>query len=783
MQTVEFEFACLKDQDATFRVLSFHGVESIDSCFAFDISLTTAKSGFDPDALLGKKAYLEIAVGSSKVRKYGVIDVLHVLRVIGDTVYLDVILVPQLQRLGLSHNYRTFIDQELKDVLTNVLQENDLQSSDFEFRLNAAPPKTPYLCQYNESDMTFFTRRLEHNGLSYFFEYTENGDKLVVADSIGSRQDVDGDAAALRLMFAPAGSTQAEHGPGVNRLSRKVVAVPAKVRLTDWNYERLDLKLEAEHDVAATGFGEAYTYGDAAASLGDVKQQALFRAQSQAAKGDRHIGISTSPLILPAQKFSLQQHPLDACNTDYIPLRVEHWGVAEEQGGADAEPAQSKQTAGYRNRFAAVCADQQYRPLHDTQPPKVCGGVHAFVEAEGDTYAHLDDAGRYHVKFGFDAASRGKCKSSAPVRMMSPHAGVGYGLHFPLLGGAEVLMGHEQGDPDRPFIMGALPNVKATGPVVQKNTSQAHVHTPGGNKLKFEDKEGASGLMLFSPMGGAGIGIGAPPATLANADEASNYDDAEPPPQNNDASGDDKDSGKDTKDMSGNYFDKNGFNFWTSPGHELSITAKHSATVICGVTYNCYLGLKLAVSAGVVVPSFSLVTGNDVSIFAGSKTEFNTIKVHNIIGKKVACATRTRIKGVWDSLRDNLKSASENEDGTVGDEEGVVDKQTDVRGEESEGTGDENSVKKSEKNLVENKDSVEGQVEEANESERQIVIEISEGNGEDTQLTDSEDDMGESRNRETGNEIHVFGEDTDTHENFDAIKGNTAKVAGENGTI
>ena len=53
--------------------------------------------------------------------------------------------------------------------------------------------------------------------------------------------------------------------------------------------------------------------------------------------------------------------------------------------------------------------------------------------------AILDEQGRYTVHFFFDRAdARPGPVSSAHVRMMQPHAGAGYGMHFPLKPGIEV---------------------------------------------------------------------------------------------------------------------------------------------------------------------------------------------------------------------------------------------------------------------------------------------------------------------------------------------------------
>jgi type VI secretion system secreted protein VgrG len=58
------------------------------------------------------------------------------------------------------------------------------------------------------------------------------------------------------------------------------------------------------------------------------------------------------------------------------------------------------------------------------------------------------------------------------MRMAQPHAGEGYGQHFPLRPGAEVLVGFLCGDPDRPVILGAVPNPIQASPVIASKDSE-----------------------------------------------------------------------------------------------------------------------------------------------------------------------------------------------------------------------------------------------------------------------------------------------------------------------
>ena len=80
-------------------------------------------------------------------------------------------------------------------------------------------------------------------------------------------------------------------------------------------------------------------------------------------------------------------------------------------------------------------------------------------------------------------------KASHWVRMAEPYSGDGYGTHFPLHKGAEVLLAHTGGDPNRPVIVGAAPNPKTKSPVTDANATQSVIRTASGIHVEMEDLE------------------------------------------------------------------------------------------------------------------------------------------------------------------------------------------------------------------------------------------------------------------------------------------------------
>ena len=114
--------------------------------------------------------------------------------------------------------------------------------------------------------------------------------------------------------------------------------------------------------------------------------------------------------------------------------------------------------------------------------------MHAHIDsdASGD-FSTLDAHGRYRVRLPFDGTGNKGERASCWVRMAQSYAGTGYGSHFPLHKGAEVVLAFLDGDPDRPIIVGAVPNAHTPGPSARPNATQSVVHSASGVRFVMED--------------------------------------------------------------------------------------------------------------------------------------------------------------------------------------------------------------------------------------------------------------------------------------------------------
>jgi hypothetical protein len=156
--------------------------------------------------------------------------------------------------------------------------------------------------------------------------------------------------------------------------------------------------------------------------------------------------------------------------------------------------------------------------------PRISGQVTAWIDGagSGDT-PETDGWGRYKILFPLDVSGRGDGKASSWIRMAQPYVGMGYGQHFPLTPGTEVLISFVDGNPDRPVITGAVPNAETGNLVNASNPNQAALGSKGGGSLVFGNDPEKQNVTLSagSDRGFFTIASGSPTTAAMYADVTS----------------------------------------------------------------------------------------------------------------------------------------------------------------------------------------------------------------------------------------------------------------------
>lgn len=486
------------------EVLRVMGRERLGACFQFDVDIELqGQHELDLDAVIALPAGLVFLDLDDEVRAvFGAVsEVRDVVDERSGRLLYRLTLVPRVHALSLNHLIEVFVDKSVPEIITERLRAAGLkEGEDFELRLSGEYPQRDFVVQYRESDLAFITRLAEHLGITYWFEHDGGRDKLVFGD------DEVGIERARSLPFSPDGP-----GRAVRAFQAARRKVAAGVLINDYDFMHPQLNLAAEATVASQGHGLVYDFGDNYQTEVLAKRIARARAEELAATRATYGATTDDSGLFAGARLLVTGHRHG--DVELLVVEVEH---SAELSGFDAAGGEPR--AIYRNLLRAIPAAVPFRPPRLTPRPRVHGMHSGIIDAdEKSEYAAVDEHGRYKVKLLFDLSDAAGDKASLPIRMAQPHAGAGYGMHFPLRPGTEVLVAFIDGDPDRPVISACVPNALTPSVVFLDNKAKNVIRTGGGNEIDIDDTTEGQRIKMTTPHENTVFQLGSPNAAESGA--------------------------------------------------------------------------------------------------------------------------------------------------------------------------------------------------------------------------------------------------------------------------
>lgn len=492
-----YRFECAQLDPSRFQVVSFVGTEELSRPFQFDLELVSSDPEIVFADVVNEPAIFAIQRGGEQVPVCGFVLDLKQAGRSPDYFAYRAVLVPRLVRLKLTHQSRVFQHLSAAEIIAEVLQQNGFSAGDYRFEIDRSLDTREYCVQFNETDFDFVSRLLEHEGICYFFEHDGEKDVLVMTDDRNSHPRIEGDD----LLRYEQDVSMVRDREAVYEAVYRERLVTEKVKLADFNDQSPDGPIQGESSPIEGQQGLRYEYGSHVAENGQASTFANIRKEEIDCARRTLDGRSDCGALRSGHTFALEGHYRSSLNQDYLVTRVEHRGSqSSSMGLMGIRDRRRLDTNGsdYENNFTAIPAGQQYRPPRKTPVPRVPGLLTGKLETGGGEYAYIDDQGRYRFRNIFDLGGAGASQASLPARKVQQNSGPGYGIHFPDHAENEVVLAFENGDLDRPIIVGSMPNPSNGSPATSENRAQNVIRTWGKNELTLDDTKGAENVYLFA---------------------------------------------------------------------------------------------------------------------------------------------------------------------------------------------------------------------------------------------------------------------------------------------
>ncbi|WP_126979356.1 type VI secretion system Vgr family protein [Frigidibacter oleivorans] len=466
-------------------LLEFAGTEGLNSPFEFRVTCLKEGVPLKGDKVLGQPAAVELVTidGSSRWFNGLVTSMLELGPEQGGIAY-QLELRPWLWMLRNRQNCRIFHNQSVTGILQAIFADHAgliREQPDFSKVRDRTPHE--YIVQYRESDFAFVSRLMERAGISYHFEMSKSGHKMVLTDQSDSYRH--GTVHSVAFL-----QHQGRHNADVEHFTswtEERVPTSGNARMIDYDFKAPNTR----HEYTASASGK-YT-GDAMESFewpgafnwkGSAHRDVVQRRLDMlTGPGQRFAAVGDALSVAPGTMMTLTEHPV--AKGDYVVLSCTHRFTAQSYrsgagGGTD-----------YSGRYLFARSGTPMAPAQVTPRARVYGPQTGVVIGSGEI--DCDEYGRILVQFHWDGAAAGSMR----CRVSQSWASNSWGTIFIPRIGMEVVVEFLEGDPDHPLVTGCvyngtnMPPFGLPGEQNKAGWKSTSVGGSGYNSLTFDDTAGA----------------------------------------------------------------------------------------------------------------------------------------------------------------------------------------------------------------------------------------------------------------------------------------------------
>ena len=404
--------------------------------------------------------------------------------------------VPWFSLLRFAGGNKIFQQQTAVDIFKAVVDTRGF-SGMLEDKLTGTYRTRPFCVQYAESDFHFLSRLLEEEGIYYFFQYTDEGHTLVLADDVSAHPSIpENDSLDYYENDSAAPTPRAFAWRGRLRYGTTNFVM----RDYDFQKPRAEMTVR-QSDADSICPWSWYQYPGRYFDPSDGDSYVRVRSEAAVATSAAGAIRTNVPMARSGNRFTLQSHPLDDVNQEYL---ISQASIRTTAGGTGAGGSSGGE---FHCQLFLHPSSKPFHASPTTRKPLAAGPQLATVVGKSGEEIWTDSYGRIKVQFAWDLDASGDDTSSCWIRVVQPWTGKGYGaISIPRVG-EEVIVQFIDGDIDRPIVTGRVHNADRMPPETLADNQAKTVFrtrsTKGGDvdafhELTFDDTKDSESIYFHS---------------------------------------------------------------------------------------------------------------------------------------------------------------------------------------------------------------------------------------------------------------------------------------------
>lgn len=404
------------------------------------------------------------------------------------------LVVPEFAMLDLSSACQCYEYETIPTIISQVFSA--VNFSGYELDLNADYSPLRFSVQYCESPFAYVSRLMETAGISYYFKHADGSHTMVLCDSTAAYTDFPGYGS---IPYNPVAGQDADC---ISTWSLEGQVQSGSFALTDYDYTSPNTNL---FNSAQTR--QSYPWGDAQRfdfpagcyTPSDVQNAANIRLEQLQCSQSTRSGAGPIQGISAGYTFTLAGFPRQDQNTEYLTTSAELTITSPPFNSV----GETEEDVTYQTKFSVIPKTVPFRPALRTPKPFIGGVQTAVVVApagQATNMPYVSPYGSIKVQFHWNHNGPGNENSSIWIRVSQISAGSGWGSMFIPRPGNEVIVAFEQGDPDRPIIVGCVYNAMSMPPLpLPANNLLSYITDDGGNMIVINPNGGNEFIHIYSP--------------------------------------------------------------------------------------------------------------------------------------------------------------------------------------------------------------------------------------------------------------------------------------------